>query len=133
MTTKELLQNLSNQKILSPQQAASIEAFKNNPLFSIHWELRTLLYIGIIFLTGGLGTLLYQNIDSIGHSAIVAFITLLCAAAFGYAYWKRMPFSRQEVQNSSKFADFALLLACLLFLILEGYLQYQYKFLYSLA
>lgn len=127
MKIDTILEHLAGSKVISSRQKERILAIEQNPLFSIHWELRTLLYLGITLLSGGLGTLIYQNIDSIGHSVIVAVIAILCFAAFGYALWKRMAFSTEEVINPSPFADFALLLGCLLFVTLEGYLQYQYN------
>jgi Predicted membrane protein (DUF2157) len=127
MKIDTVLEQLAGSKVISSQQKDRILEVEQNPLFSIHWELRTLLYLGITLLSGGLGTLIYQNIDSIGHSVIVAVIAILCLASFGYAFWKRLAFSTEEVSNPSPFADFALLLGCLLFVTLEGYVQYQYN------
>jgi hypothetical protein len=84
--------------------------------------------LGILLLSSGLGIIIYKNIDSIGHTAIVIAMSVLIVLCFAYSYWKRQPFSWNMVVNPAPFADFSLLLACLLFLTLEGYLQYQYDF-----
>jgi hypothetical protein len=57
----------------------------------------------------------------------VAGIALLSAGAFAYAYRKRQPFTWQTNTTLTTGADYALLLACLTFLTLVGYLQYQHN------
>jgi hypothetical protein len=127
MKTQTILNSLQEKNIISPEQNTLIAEYERTKPFSIHYELRTLLYLGITLFTGGLGVLIYQNIDTIGHTVIVAFIALITLACFGYAYLKRSPFSWGEVKKPAQFADFALLLGCMMFLILEGYLQYHYN------
>jgi uncharacterized membrane protein len=127
MNAQTILQSLQEKGIISPEQSTVISEYEKTKPFSIHYELRTLLYLGITLFTGGLGILIYQNIDTIGHGVIVALISLITLGCFGYAYLKRSPFTWEEVKNTSQFADFALLLGCMMFLILEGYLQFQYN------
>jgi MFS family permease len=127
MKLENILNSLQEKNIISPEQNTLIAEHERTKPFSIHYELRTFLYLGITLFTGGLGVLIYQNIDTIGHTVIVALIALITLACFGYAYLKRSPFSWEEVKNPAQLADFALLLGCMMFLILEGYLQYQYN------
>lgn len=126
MQTQTLLQNLQENGIISPEQSNVISEYEKNKPFSLHYELRTLLYVGITLLTGGLGVLIYQNLDSIGHGFIVALIAIITLACFIFAYWKRESLTWEEVKNPHHFSDFVLLLGCTSFLILEGYLQFQY-------
>jgi Predicted membrane protein (DUF2157) len=127
MKVQTILQSLQEKGIISPEQSTVISEYEKTKPFSIHYELRTLLYLGITLFTGGLGVLIYQNIDTIGHGVIVGLISLITVGCFGFAYLKRSPFTWEEVKNQSQFADFALLLGCMMFLILEGYLQFQYN------
>ncbi len=127
MNINKILQSLQEKNIITPEQSTLISEYESTKPFSIHYELRMLLYLGITMLTGGLGILIYQNIDTIGHGVIVGLITLVMLGCFGFAYLKRSHFTWEEVKNSSQFADFALLLGCMVFLILEGYLQFQYN------
>jgi hypothetical protein len=122
-----LLDRLLEKNIISSEKAAQILDYENEKLVSIFWELRTLLYLGISCLSGGLGILIYQNIDTIGHSVLIGLIAILCLFCFWYSNKYRMPFTWQEVQNVSFLSEFSLLGACVLFLVLEGYLQYQYN------
>ena len=51
---------------------ASLEMIRQKQdLFSVHWEVKTLLYLGVLLLTSGLGLLIYKNIDTIGHQAVL--------------------------------------------------------------
>jgi hypothetical protein len=120
------LADLQRRGLLPPEQAATIAAAEAAQPFSLHYELRALLYLGITLLAGGLGVLVYQNIDSIGHGVIIAVVAVLMAACFGYAARHRAPFTWGVAPKTSVGADYLLLLGCLLFVVLEGYAQYQY-------
>jgi len=122
------LANLQARGLLTAPQAAAIAAAEAAHPFSLHYELRTFLYLGITLLAGGLGVLIYQNIDSIGHSVVVTAITAIMLTCFAYAARHRAPFSWGPSPKTSIGADYLLLLGCLLFVVLEGYLQYQYNF-----
>lgn len=128
MQNSSLLEKLSEKNIISAEQASQIKVSDSNQPFSIHWELRLLLYLGIMFLSTGLGVLIYKNIDTIGHNILIGLIALVCLACFYYAFRHRKPFSWAELEESTNLDDFALLGGCLTFLTLEGYLQYQYNF-----
>jgi hypothetical protein len=85
------------------------------------------LYPGVLLLSGGLGILIYKNIDTIGHQVILAAIALVCAACFWYCERKKFPFSFQKVPSPNAFFDYVLLLGCLLLLTFITYLQVQYN------
>ena len=122
-----VLAQLTAQGLLPPAQAAAIAEAERTRPFSLHYELRAVLYLGITLLSGGLGVLVYQNIDRIGHGFIIAAVALLMAACFVYAARHRPPFTWDAAPRTSVGADYLLLLGCLLSLVLEGYLQYQYN------
>jgi hypothetical protein len=125
--TLRLLADLEAAGQLPPAQAAAIAADERTRPFSLHYELRALLYLGITLLVGGLGVLVYQHLDSIGHGVIIAVIALSMAASFAYAARHSAPFTWGEAPRTVIAADYLLLLSCLLFLVLEGYLQVQYE------
>ncbi|MVN77976.1 DUF2157 domain-containing protein [Hymenobacter sp. HMF4947] len=124
--TPRLLAELVAQGLLPPAQAAAIGEDERTRPFSLHYELRALLYLGITLLVGGVGVLVYQHIDSIGHSVIIGAITVAMGVSFAYAARHRPAFTWGEAPRTSIAADYLLLLSCLLFLVLEGYLQVQY-------
>ncbi|GAA3985386.1 hypothetical protein GCM10022407_32880 [Hymenobacter antarcticus] len=112
--------------LLPPTQAATIAAADQARPFSLHYELRALLYLGTTLLAGGLGVLIYQHIDSIGHGVIIAVVAGLMAACLGYAARHRAAFTWGIAPKTSIGADYLLILGCLLFVVLESYVQYQY-------
>jgi len=95
-------------------------------LFSLYWELRLLLYLGVLLLTTGLGILVYKHIDTIGHQAVLAFIAAVTLASFFYCVRKIPPFNWDKTTVADPLFDYAVLLGCLSLLIFIGYIQYEY-------
>lgn len=122
----DLFEELAAKDQLSPASLQKIRSVAAARLFSVHWELKTILYLGVLLLSGGLGILIYKNIDTIGHQAILALIAVLCAACFYYSRRHKLPFSRKQVPAVNAFADYTVLLGCLLFISFITYLQAQY-------
>jgi hypothetical protein len=122
-----ILHKLLAQELVTPEDAEKIATFEAKKPFSLHWELKTLLYLGVLLLNVGLGFLIYENIDTIGHAVIIALIGAISAACFWYAVRHRHPFTMGELKSPTPYYDYILLLGCLTFLIMEGYLQYQYE------
>ena len=122
-----IFEQLHKQGLISVQSLERIKKTESEKLFSIHWELRTLLYLGVLLLTGGLGILIYKNIDTIGHQVILALIALLCAGCFFYCERNKPPFSFEKVKSPNVYFDYILLLGCLTLLTFITYLQVQYN------
>ena len=121
-----VFKKLHDEGLISDSSLQQAEMLERHPLFSLYWELRLLLYLGVLLLTGGLGILVYKNIDTIGHQAVLAFIAAVSIASFSYCFRKSPGFSSRKVNVPDPFFDYVLLLACLTLLIFLGYLQYQY-------
>jgi hypothetical protein len=96
-------------------------------LFSVHWELKTLLYLGVMLLSAGLGVLIYKNIDTIGHQAVLAFIAIISIGCFIYCFKKKLPFSLGKVKAPNTGFDYILLLGSISMVTFVGYLQFQYN------
>ena len=123
-----LFEKLHTEGLISDASLDKVKTAEKNKLFSLHWELRTILYLGVVLLSGGLGVLVYKNIDTIGHTAILIFIAAISAGGFAYCFKAKLPFSTGKVASPNSFFDYVLLLACLSFITFIGYLQYQYHF-----
>lgn len=120
-------EDLYNQGYLSEESIGKLRSYQKRPLYSLFWELRTLLYLGIIMLSTGTGILIYKNIDTIGHQAILLFIAVLTAGCFYWCNKHKLPFSTAKVDAPDAFFDYIVLLGTLSFLTFTGYLQYQYE------
>lgn len=121
-----LFERLHQEGLISDLSFEKIQQRSISGLFSVHWELKTILYLGILLLTGGLGILIYKNIDTIGHQVILAVIGLLCIGCFVYCERKKLPFSTAKVPAPNSFFDYILLLGCLTLITFITYLQVQY-------
>ncbi len=122
----DLYKNLRAEGLLSDESFEKVRQ-KQQPLFSLHWEIKTILYLGVALLIAGLGTLIYQNIDSIGHTFVLLLIALISAGCFAYCFNNKLPFSAEKVRSPNSAFDYVLLLASISFLVFAGYLQYEYN------
>jgi hypothetical protein len=127
MNRATVLENLLSKNIISEGQSQLIRSYFLSKPFSVFNELRFILYAGILLLTSGLGVIIYENIDTIGHQVIVGLIAFVSTACFLHAFKNRLPFSWSKTIGTNKLADYSLLLGCVTFLIFEGYVQYQYQ------
>jgi hypothetical protein len=121
-----LFERLHQEGLIADPSLQKIKQRAGSRLFSVHWELKTILYLGILLLTGGLGILIYKNIDTIGHQVILAVIGLICISSFVYCERKKLPFATTKVPAPNSFFDYILLLGCLTLLTFITYLQVQY-------
>lgn len=119
------LDRLDTDAVLPPKSMERLRTTQE--WFSVFWELKTFLYGGVLLLTSGLGILVYKNIDTIGHTAILSFIGLLTLAGYAYGFRHNPPFSWKKTQAPGIVFDYVMLLAALCLLIFIGYLQYQYQ------
>jgi hypothetical protein len=99
---------------LPPAAAPRLLRIARGELVSVHAELRTLLYAGVLLLTGGVGLLVRQNLDRIGPVAIATVLGLAAAAALAWVARVAPPFSWQEVPSPNLAFDYILLLGILL-------------------
>ncbi|WP_316750412.1 DUF2157 domain-containing protein [Pedobacter gandavensis] len=127
MIPDDLYKSLKDNGTISSESFEKLTEKRQVPLFSLHWELKTMLYLGVMMLSTGLGLLIYKNIDTIGHQAILALIAAICGGCFYYCFRHKKPFSKELVKAPDVLFDYLLLLGCLSFLTFTGYLQYQYE------
>jgi hypothetical protein len=121
-----LFERLQKEGLISDASLQKVKQKAASRFFSVHWELKTILYLGILLLTGGSGILIYKNIDTIGHQVILTAIGLLCVGCFFYCERKKLPFAVTKVPAPNSFFDYILLLGCLTLLTFITYLQVQY-------
>jgi len=122
-----LYKNLHDEGLLSDESLHKIEKQQAKRLLSIFWEFKTVLYLGVLLLSSGLGILIYKNIDTIGHQFILALIAAISIGCLWYCEKRKFPFSNQKVQAPDTGFDYILLLGVLMVLVFIGYLQFQYE------
>jgi hypothetical protein len=99
---------------LPPEGAPRLLRVAQGELLSVHGELRALLYLGVLLVTGGVGLLVQQNLDRIGPLAIAVALGLAAAAALVWVARVAPPFSWREVPSPNLGFDYILLLGVLL-------------------
>jgi hypothetical protein len=120
------IDSLKGKKLITEGQHSFLTSVYSKQIVSVHHELRFLLYIGVLLLTGGLGVLIYKNIGELGHVISIILLSLLTVVCFAFAFMKAVPFSKQKTQVSILYYDYVVLMGCLLFISVIGYIQYQY-------
>ncbi|GAB3172065.1 DUF2157 domain-containing protein [Telluribacter humicola] len=126
MNIQQLLSELEQKQHIESGQKQLLSQYEQQKPVSLFGFLRMLLYVSLSAFVTGAGVLIYQNIDTLGHTVLMALLAMLTAACFVYVFKKGESFSFGKVVHSSSFVEVVLLLGCLLFLALEGYAQYQY-------
>lgn len=122
-TNNELFQrNLINDK-----QFELLEGIRTNKIVSLYYELRLMLYLGIMLFTGGVGYFAYQNMGSLGH--IVAMVILSVAIVGGFFFLKKyaLPYANSEVIVVHAYFDYILILVALLIISLFTYVQVYFN------
>ncbi len=126
---KNLPEELLNKGLITQDQFERIEPIVSGKIFSVFYELRTLLYLGVMLFMAGAGILIYKNIGELGHIAAIIALTIVIIICFWYVYKKSQPYSHDSVKQLTPFFDYILLLGSLLFVTIQGYLQFQYGIL----
>jgi len=112
--------------ILPPEKASVFLRDARRELVSVRLELRFLLYLGVLLMTGGVGVLVKENLDRIGPVAIAVAIGLAAALALGWVWRTAPPFSRGEVASPHFALDYVLLLGVLLAGADLAYIEVQF-------
>jgi FtsH-binding integral membrane protein len=124
--TAEAIPRLVASGILPPEKAPLLRRVARRELVSVQGELRLLLYLGVLLVTGGVGLLVQENLDRIGPAVIAAGIGLAAAACFAWVIRVSPPFSWGEGRSPRLAFDYVLLLGVLLAAADLAYVEVQF-------
>lgn len=127
--TRRLPNELRDKGMIDAEQFQRIDLIHSGRLISVFYELRTLLYLGILLFSTGAGILIYKNINDLGHLIALAGLCVLTACCFFYIFRYATPYTHSKVTPPTPFYDYIVLLAALLFISILGYLEFLYNFL----
>nr|WP_294779455.1 DUF2157 domain-containing protein [uncultured Flavobacterium sp.] len=113
--------------LITENQFDEIKSYRNLNIFSVNAELKLFLYLSVLLFTSGIGILIYENIDSIGHIAILSLLLIVIAVCFYYCFKNSKGFQKTETVFENPVLEYLVLLANILTCIFIGYLQFQYK------
>jgi hypothetical protein len=120
------IKRLFDAGLISEENKAQLNAMADKKVFSLYYELRTLLYIGVLLFSGGVSILIYNNLGQLGH--YLAFVSI-CIATIGCFYYvtrHQLAFSKRLVESENPYFDYALLLGSLFFISTLGYIQFLF-------
>lgn len=123
---KQNTQELFDQNFLTESQLTQVKAYRNLGVFSLNGELKLFLYLSVLSFTTGIGVLIYQNIDTIGHVAILAILLAVTVVCYYFSFKNANGFQKGETSFENPIYDYIILAALLLSCIFIGYLQFQY-------
>ncbi|MEO9805982.1 MAG: hypothetical protein ABJF04_22175 [Reichenbachiella sp.] len=119
----DLHKDLFEKEHLTEEQFQILDAVYQRKVISLYYELRLVLYLGIMLFTGGIGYIVYQNLSDIGHIAIMFLLSLLIVVGGYYIFLKSKPYSHTEVTVEHIYFDYVLVLVSLLIISLFTYVQ----------
>ncbi len=125
--TKNAPEELYRKGFISEAQFKQIDPVVSGKIVSVFYELRTLLYLGILLFTTGVGILIYENIGALGHIISIGLLCITAGACFWYVFAKGGSFSVAQVKTPTPYFDYIVLLGSLLFISVQGYIQFQYQ------
>jgi len=127
--TQNTHRDLFEKGFISEAQFSKLDPIVSGKVVSVFYELRTLLYLGILLFTAGTGILIYENIGALGHIISIILLCLTTGVCFWYVFTKGAAFSISKVKTPTPYFDYIVLLGSLLFISVQGYLQFQYQIL----
>ncbi len=119
--------DLFEKGLITENQFEEIKAYRNLGIFSLNAELKLFLYLSVLLFTSGIGILIYENIDSIGHIAILAVLLIVIVVCFFYCFKHSKGFQKEETTFEHPVLEYLVLAGNILTCIFIGYLQFQYK------
>ncbi len=120
-------QTLFEKNLISETEFSQIMAYRKLGIFSLHNELRALLYLSVTLFTSGIGILIYQNIDTIGHQVLIGLLFLTIIICYYFCFKNAPKFAKIQTEFKNSLYDYLLLLATILTCTFIGYLQFQYQ------
>lgn len=127
MNPDKLSNTLFEKGFISATQLESVNDYRSKTIFSVRKEIFFLLFSSIMLFTSGAGIVIYKNIDTIGHVAILSLILIVTLGCYYYSFKHAPGFSKLEVPSQKPLYDYLVLAANLLTGIFIAYLQYQYS------
>lgn len=121
------LQKLHQKGFLNDNNLEEIANYQKKGIFSLRSELLLMIYFSIILFTSGIGVIVYNNIDSIGHLAILSANFILMLVCFYFSFKKAKGYSNDEVVFENPLYDYLVLTGSLLACIFLGYINFQYQ------
>jgi hypothetical protein len=124
--TQKQLENLFEKGLLTEERHLFLQSVQSKKVFSLYYELRTLLYLGVLLFSTGVGILIYNNIGQAGHYIALLLLLAATTACLAFVLKRQEPFRKVLWESTNPYFDYSLLLACSLFIIDLGYIEFLF-------
>jgi hypothetical protein len=114
---------------LRPEQHAALASLTRRERLSVFVELNALLYLGVLAFVAGLAWTAGTHSEQWGDVAILVPSTSLLIGCCYYAFRRAPPYSPDQVAAPTLAFDYVLYLACLIFAVELGYIEYRFHLL----
>jgi hypothetical protein len=123
---KKTINYLHDLHFITPEQREHLSRMFSNEVFSLHDELRVLLFAGVLLMIGGAALFALNTINTIGPQLIILLMIVVMSACFVYVMTTRLPYSHAARSGPGFLYDAALVLGCLLIPAVMVYAEYHY-------
>lgn len=117
---------MESQGILAGPAARHLGRVARGELLSVHYELRLVLYLGVLLTVAGVGLLVQQNLERLGPLTVAVGLGLAALACLGWAARRVPPFSWSEAASPDLAFDYVLLLGVLVAAADLAYVEAQF-------
>jgi len=124
---EEASRSLLDKNLITENQYQEITTYRNLNIFSLNAELKLFLYLSVLLFTSGIGIIIYENIDTIGHIAILSILLIVIGVCFYFCFKNSKGFQKSQAVFDNPVLDYLVLAANILTCIFIGYLQFQYE------
>lgn len=122
-----LLQKLYQKEFLDDNNLQEIAEYQKKGIFSLRSELLLVIYFSVILFTSGIGVIIYNNIDTIGHLAIIIANFIFMLVCFYFSFKKAKGYANDQVLFDNPLYDYLVLTGSLLACTFLGYINFQYE------
>lgn len=122
-----MAKRLVERHLINEDQFSKIQIYRERRIFSLRSELLFLMYGGVLAFTTGAGMVIYNNIDAIGHIALLAILLCLIIGCYFLAFRKAKGFSKTESEFDNPVYDYLVLAGSLLTVVFFSYLQTRFN------
>jgi hypothetical protein len=124
-----LLQKMYGEGTLSATQLDVLSAIHLKKCFSLHQELRSLIYAGVVLIILGAGLTIKAYFLDLDHIAIISSLSLSATGALVYCFYRGSPYENREVVSPNIGFDYVLFLGCSLYSMDIAYVETQFHLL----
>ncbi|MFI5181025.1 MAG: hypothetical protein ACHQPI_06520 [Thermoanaerobaculia bacterium] len=121
--------SLKERGVLGDPPASYLLRVARDELVSVRLEIRTVLYLGVLLLTTGVGLFVKENHDRIGPAAIASGLGLAAALCILVVIRRAAAFTWGQAPGSGVAFDYILLLGLLLVAADLAYVEVQFRLL----